>query len=62
VFPNGNELVTKFSSQRLKEIRAAYDRFDFSNAVESILGLVAAVDKYLVLEKPWALAQAPDRL
>jgi len=34
-----------------------YDAFAFSRALEAIWDLVAEVDKYLVLEQPWALAE-----
>jgi methionyl-tRNA synthetase len=54
--PAHDDLVAKFSSMRLGEIRAAYDGFQFWNALERTWDLVASVDKYLVLEKPWTLA------
>jgi methionyl-tRNA synthetase len=34
-----------------------YDRFEFSDAVVFIWGLVAIADKYLAEQKPWTLAQ-----
>jgi methionyl-tRNA synthetase len=37
-----------------------YDRFSFSLALESIWEQVAAIDKYLTVEKPWALAEQPE--
>jgi methionyl-tRNA synthetase len=38
-------------------ICGSYDRFEFSDALAIISGLVTLVDKYLVVEKPWTLAQ-----
>jgi len=55
--PNHDDLVPKFRRERLEGIRAYYDRFQFSNAVEGIWDLIAATDAYLTLEKPWALVQ-----
>ncbi len=34
-----------------------YDRYEFSRALEATWGLIAEVDKYLVENKPWALAE-----
>ena len=37
-----------------------YDRFNFSQALESIWEIVGMVDKYITVEKPWALADKPE--
>ena len=37
-----------------------YDRFAFSLALEAIWEQVAAIDKYLTVEKPWTLAENPE--
>jgi methionyl-tRNA synthetase len=57
--PNHSDLTTKFDRERLSELRGFYDRFEYSNVTENIWERVAAVDKYLVLEKPWSLAAEP---
>jgi methionyl-tRNA synthetase len=36
-----------------------YDKFEFSDALTIIWGLVAIADKYLAEEKPWTLAKDP---
>ncbi len=54
---NHSELVAKFDRSSLLEILGSYDRYAFSNALERIWDLVSFVDKYLVLEKPWTLAE-----
>ncbi|MFY9530497.1 MAG: methionine--tRNA ligase [Candidatus Acidiferrales bacterium] len=59
--PNHDDLVQRFYSQRLQEIRAAYEKLQFSIALERIWDLTAAVDKYLVIEKPWTLAGDPSQ-
>ena len=50
------ELAAKFSRERLDGICEQYRTFQFSAALESTWDLIAAVDKYLVVEKPWVLA------
>src|SRR5580704_5827398 len=40
-------------SENLGEIAKLYDRFEFSQALEKVWGLVAACDKFLAAEKPW---------
>src|ERR1700723_29321 len=40
-------------------IRNSYDKFEFSDALTIIWGLVAIADKYLAEEKPWTLAKNP---
>jgi len=53
------------SAAYLKAIQNGYDSFAFSEVLTNVWKLVEAVDKYIVEEKPWALAQNPsenDRL
>jgi methionyl-tRNA synthetase len=53
-------LVTEdFGSQALARITEAYERLSFSVALENIWQQVAAIDKFLTVEKPWALAEEP---
>jgi methionyl-tRNA synthetase len=37
-----------------------YDRFSFSLALEAIWEIVAMIDKYISVEKPWTLAEKPE--
>ena len=39
---------------------AHYEKFEFSRALEAVWALFAAVDKYIVANKPWILAKAED--
>lgn len=39
---------------------AHYEKFEFSRALEAVWTLFAAVDKYIVANKPWILAKAED--
>ncbi len=38
----------------------AFERLEFSKALESIWGLIAAVDKFIVEQAPWKLAKGTD--
>jgi methionyl-tRNA synthetase len=55
------DFVAGFSQVSLQTILAAYDAFGFAGAVESIWALIASADRYLVLKKPWMMAQDPTR-
>jgi methionyl-tRNA synthetase len=58
-------LAEMASASHLNEIRSAYNRFEFSEALGDIWKFVESVDKYIVEEKPWTLGQNPaetDRL
>ena len=47
-------------SGALTTITQLYDRFSFSLALERIWEQVAAIDKFLTIEKPWTLAEKPE--
>ena len=49
-----------FASESLANITKLYDRFSFSQALEAIWEQVAAIDKFITVEKPWALAEKPE--
>jgi methionyl-tRNA synthetase len=38
-----------------------YDAFNFARALERIWDLISAVDKYLVIQQPWSLAEDPSQ-
>ncbi len=44
----------------IKTCLIQYDQFAFSRALETIWRLIAEVDKYLVIQQPWAMAQDPS--
>jgi methionyl-tRNA synthetase len=50
----------EFASESLARIMKLYDRLSFSQALEAIWEQVAAVDKFITVEKPWALAEKPE--
>jgi methionyl-tRNA synthetase len=49
-----------FAAEALTDIMHLYDRNNFSQALEAIWGQVAAIDKYITVEKPWVLAEKPE--
>jgi methionyl-tRNA synthetase len=49
-----------FASEALARITQLYEKFSFSLALEAIWELVATIDKYLTVEKPWTLAEKPE--
>ena len=46
--------------QTIAEFNALFDQFQFSRALEVAWSLVAAVDKYIVENEPWALGEKQD--
>jgi methionyl-tRNA synthetase len=51
--------TAEFASEALTKVMHLYDRFSFSLALESIWEIVAMIDKYITVEKPWVLAEKP---
>ena len=49
-----------FADEALCNILSLYDRFSFSQALEAIWAQVAVIDKFITVEKPWALADKPE--
>jgi methionyl-tRNA synthetase len=49
-----------FAVEALTDILKLYDRFSFSQALEAIWAQVAMIDKFITVEKPWALAEKPE--
>ena len=49
-----------FATEVLVRIPQLYDRLAFALALEAIWEQVAAIDKYLTIEKPWTLAERPE--
>ena len=49
-----------FANEALTKVMHLYDRFSFSLALESIWEIVAMIDKYITVQKPWALAEKPE--
>src|ERR1700722_3219164 len=52
--------IAEAAKRAIAEYGAAFDQFQFSKALEIAWGLVAAVDKYIVENEPWALDEKKD--
>jgi methionyl-tRNA synthetase len=54
-FQPQDEALAKEAQSAIGEVLEHFDKFAFSRALELIWSLIAAADKYLASEKPWAL-------
>ena len=52
--------IAETARQTIAEFNALFEQYQFSRALEVGWGLVAAVDKYIVENQPWALGEKPD--
>ena len=56
----GDAAIAATAGKTISEFGALFDQFQFSRALETVWGLVAAVDKYIVENEPWALGEKQD--
>ena len=57
----GDNAIAETARKVIAEYSAFFDQYQFSRALEVAWGLVAAVDKYIVENEPWALAEKQER-
>jgi methionyl-tRNA synthetase len=57
---DGNQQIAQNALECTAVAIEAYDKFEFSKALEAIWSMIAAVDKYIVTQAPWNLAKAGD--
>ena len=55
---DGDSYVANTAHGAITLALEAYEKFEFSKAMEGIWGLIAAVDKYIVEQAPWKLAKS----
>jgi len=55
-----DDVLAKEAQNAIGEVLERYDRFEFARVLEAIWGVIAAADKYLTTEQPWALGNSPD--
>jgi methionyl-tRNA synthetase len=55
-----DDTIAKLARQVIVEGASLFDQYQFSRALEVAWGLVAAVDKYIVENEPWALGEKQD--
>jgi methionyl-tRNA synthetase len=56
----GDDAIAEAARKTIHEFGAWFDQFQFSRALETAWALVAAVDKYIVENEPWALGEKKD--
>jgi methionyl-tRNA synthetase len=55
-----DDAISRLARQVINESGSLFDQYQFSRALEVAWGLVAAVDKYIVENEPWALGEKQD--
>jgi methionyl-tRNA synthetase len=55
-----DDQISETARRTIAEFSAQFEQYQFSRALESAWGLVAAVDKYIVENQPWALGEKDD--
>jgi methionyl-tRNA synthetase len=56
----GLSQIAEAATQAVSIALDCFEKLEFSRALESIWGLIAAVDKFIVERAPWKLAKDPD--
>ena len=55
-----DDVIADTARKIIEETRELFDQYQFSRALESAWGLLAAVDKYIVENEPWSLGEKQD--
>jgi methionyl-tRNA synthetase len=55
-----DDAIAEAARKTIREFGVLFDQFQFSRALEAVWALVAAVDKYIVENEPWALGEKQD--
>jgi methionyl-tRNA synthetase len=56
-----DDAIHKFALSTIADFHAQFEQFQFSRALETAWSLVAAVNKYIVENEPWSVAERGDR-
>jgi methionyl-tRNA synthetase len=56
-----DDVIAETARKAIAEYHAQFERYQFSRALEAAWSLVAAVDKYIVENEPWALGEQQDQ-
>src|SRR5271157_3876219 len=56
-----DEAIGALAGRTIADFHAQFEQFQFSRALETAWSLVAAVNKYIVENEPWAVAERDDR-
>jgi methionyl-tRNA synthetase len=57
---SADDAIAETARKTIREFGTLFDQFQFSRALETAWGLVAAVDKYIVENEPWTLGEKQD--
>ena len=55
-----DDAIAETARKTIADYNALFEQYQFSRALEAAWGLVAAVDKYIVENEPWALGEKQD--
>jgi methionyl-tRNA synthetase len=55
-----DDAIAKLAEKTIADFHALFEQYQFSRALETAWQLVAAVDKYIVENEPWSLAEKQD--
>ena len=55
-----DDAIANQANKVISEASGLFDQYQFSRALESAWGLLAAVDKYIVENEPWSLGEKQD--
>jgi methionyl-tRNA synthetase len=55
-----DDAIAEAARKTIREFETLFDQFQFSRALETAWTLIAAVDKYIVENEPWALGEKQD--
>ena len=56
----GDQQIAQTAREFTERALESFERFEFSKALETIWGLIGAVDKYIVEQAPWKLVKAGE--
>ena len=56
----GDAEVQQLAARVIREFRANFEDYSFSRALENVWELIARVNKYIVENEPWAIAEKPS--
>jgi methionyl-tRNA synthetase len=54
------DAIAIVAQKTIREFAVLFDQFQFSRALEAVWALIAAVDRYIVENEPWALGEKQD--
>ena len=55
-----DDAIAKLAEKTIADYNSLFEQYHFSRALETAWALVAAVDKYIVENEPWSLAEKQD--